>query len=606
MQSSTTLYGVPFKQNPRIGQTEVYKTFGEQSPKKLNVKLPTGYGKTITAIGSYAILRKMAKVNRLLMIFPTDAQIQQFVLDGPRDLMSVGITDNVSVNNVGFYKGEAVKKSLRNQGEIFAVTAQYLIGSNGSDWVPQLLSKHNWMIVVDEYHHYGMDSAWGRSVLALPYEHLLAMSATPNRKDDDSAFGPPDIVVRYANAIMEKAVKPLIAHSYNYQVDAVLENGEISSFTTDELADEAGSNSPEAIEKLRISRKMRWSPKYVSPLISVPIERLLVDRIKTGYKLQAIVGAMCVSHAEMVCKQISEMYPELKTDWVGTGPDGRSDAENADVIKKFCPPKDEQGKRNPTVDILVHVGKAGEGLDSVLVSEVIHLNSASRNNSNDQENGRAARYLPGVTGHINFDSSSEYAKQGYVGSNIVYAMDDEPKSNEDDQSDEDEKKDREERDFELPDQPFIQIWNVKLESIDSGSLKEMLEVAIEANIVGIDYFALSNDASSPEWEKIEDLCRKRRAREADKFNEESVTRQWRSAVDEACSTVSSKVIRILTSTGIRFEKSALGDIKKRINRMKKMQCGEISNDVSLCKSHYKWLKELDINITTYGVPQWLK
>ena len=65
---------------------------------------------------------------------------------------------------------------------------------------------------------------------------------------------------------------------------------------------------------------------------------------------------------------------------------------------------------------------AGEGLDTCNVSEIVHLNSAGINNSNNQENGRAARFLEDVTGHINFDSSSEYAGKGYLGEKIMDAM----------------------------------------------------------------------------------------------------------------------------------------------------------------------------------------
>jgi len=174
--------------------------------------------------------------------------------------------------------------------------------------------------------------------------------------------------------------------------------------------------------KTIIERKMRWSPKYVSPLVSIPIERMLRDRIATGYKLQAIIGAMCVSHARLVCEQVKAIFPELSIDWVGTGDNGRSDEENKKVLEIFCPKKDEEGRRRPGLDILVHVGMAGEGLDSIYVSEVVHLNRASINNSNNQENSRAARYLDGVMGNINFDSCSEYAVKEYVGDAIMDAL----------------------------------------------------------------------------------------------------------------------------------------------------------------------------------------
>ncbi len=367
MQSATSMFGVSFKQNPRVGQAAVFERYGSEAPRQLNVKLPTGYGKTITALGSYAILRAKGKCNRLLMIVPTTPQIAQFKADGPSDLASVGFVESREVVDVSFFGVSAIKKSAKNEAQVFSITIQSLCQPTGRAIVSELMSKGNWMVVIDEYHHYGHGASWGDAIKSLHYDHLLAMSATPSRKNDDSAFGDPDIFIKYRDAVKEQAVKPLKSHSYNYRIDAVLESGEVTSFTTDELVEAAGSSLPDEIEKFKATRKMRWSPKYVSPLVSIPIERMLRERISTGYKLQAIVGAMCVSHAEMVAKQIADMFPELVVDWVGTGPDGRPDKDNEAIIKKFCPPKDSNGNRVPSIDVLVHVGKAGEGLDSVLV-----------------------------------------------------------------------------------------------------------------------------------------------------------------------------------------------------------------------------------------------
>ena len=605
MQHATTMFGVPFAKDPRIGQTAVFKKVAEESPTRLNIKLPTGYGKTITALGSYAILRNQGVVNRVLVIVPTTAQLDQLKNDGPSDLQSVGITEQISITDIGYFGTKALKKSSNNEAHVFTITVQALSQPVGQALVAELMSKCRWLVVVDEYHHYGIDAIWGRAVLALQYERLIAMSATPFRKADDSAFGEPDITVTYRDAMNERAVKPLSGHSYNYRVDAVLQNGEVVTFTTDEIADAAGGDTPEKIEQFKASRSMRWSPKYVSPLVSIPLERMLSDRVATGFRLQAIVGAMCVSHAQMVAKQVSEMFPELSVDWVGTGPDGRSDADNDAIIRKFCPPKDHNGKRTPALDVLVHVGKAGEGLDSVLVSEVIHLNKASWNNSNDQENGRAARYLDGVVGNINFDSSSEYAVKGYVGNAIMDAMDAVPPT---EAEDDDGEKNTDNKDDvpELPDEPKIQIWDISLESINSGELKKMAPVLQQAGVTGIDYSQLRDDMESPEWKKIEDLYRGMRHLEAARHNEEATIRQWRESVTAALGVVTSRTIRNLSVSGMRTEKSFAGDVKKRINRMKKIRCGEITEDIEVCKRHYAWLKALEREIIENGVPSWLQ
>ncbi|MFN9370650.1 MAG: DEAD/DEAH box helicase, partial [Planctomycetaceae bacterium] len=485
MELASVMQKLSFRKNPRDGQKAVLEAVC-RGGTSLNVQLPTGYGKTFTACAAYSRLRHQGRVNRLLYITPTTAQHEQFLSGGHEDLRDAGVPAPHKIVDVSFFKTVAIKQHRTNEAQVFAINVQALITKDGMDRVNSLMQQGQWMVVVDEYHHYGLDAMWGKSVLALNSAYRLAMSATPGRKDDDSAFGKPDVIVTYKDAVKEGAVKPLCGHSYTYRVDALTEDGEVVSYTTDELKEEFGEG--DQMERKRIERKMRWSPRYISPLVSMPIERMIAQRMQTGYQLQAIVGAMCVSHAQMVCDQVRAMFPELCVEWVGTGMDGRTPEENKQVLQRFCPPKDRDGRRFPFhdngklwvrigekkaefVDVLVHVGMAGEGLDSVLVSEVIHLNPANINNSNNQENGRGARYLPGVTGNMNFDSSSEYARRGYTGAAIMDAMD-----MQDAQPCDEcgslpcvcETREAGERDFDIPEEPLIGVTNMELTRIDSG------------------------------------------------------------------------------------------------------------------------------------------
>ena len=605
MEHASVMFGVSFGQNPRDGQKEVFGRVANGGDKYLNVQLPTGYGKTFVACGSYSILKAQGRVNRLFMVFPTDGQLEQFKTGGDDDLRKAGVDGPLQVVDLRFFGTEALRKHRKNTAQVFAITVQSLINRSGMDITRDLFgSGGRWMLCVDEYHHYGIEAAWGKSVKALPAEFTLAMSATPRRKNGDSAFGQPDIAVKYRDAVKECAVKPLVGHSYVYRLDLLDNEGDVQSVTTSDLYDMAGTNSPEKIDAFLITRKMRWSPKYVSPLVSVPIERMIGDRIKYGKPLQVIVGAMSVSHAEMVCGQIKGMYGDsLRVDWVGTGDNGRKPEVNRQIINKFCPPKDEHGKRNPTLDVLVHVGMAGEGLDSIYVSEVIHLNAARWNNSNDQENGRAARYLPGVVGNINFDSSSEYAEKGYVGSAIMDAMDAEPPQNDDDEDETDEVKDRDYT--ELPDEPAIEIRNLELDHINSGDPRvAKMKTAIEG-ITGEVY----DDPNHPMYQVAIDRAiravKEMTRIESEQFNEESIVKQWQEQVGNATTKVTGLAIRILYADQ-RHEKSAPGDIKKRINSRKRREVGAVAPDIDVCKAHYKWIKSLERELLNGEVPQWLK
>lgn len=606
MEPASALHPVSFRQNPRDGQKQVFDRVESSNEKLLNVQLPTGYGKTFVACGVYSILKSRGRVNRLFMVFPSDGQLEQFkqIKNNDRhDLVMANVEGSHQVVDLRFFGTDALLKHRKNSAQVFVTTVQSLITRNGIDIAGDLFgSGGRWMLCVDEYHHYGIDAAWGKAVLALPAEFTLAMSATPRRRNDDSAFGAPDIVVQYREAVEQRAVKPLKGHSYVYRLDVLDEDGDVQSVTTTDLVEMAGGDSPEKIDAFMVTRKMRWSPKYVSPLVSIPLERMITERVNCGKPLQAIIGAMSVSHAEMVCKQVEAMFGDVLTvDWVGTGEHGRKPAENRAIIRKFCPPKDENGNRKPELDILVHVGMAGEGLDSVLVSEVIHLNAANWNNSNDQENGRAARFIPDVIGHINFDSASEYARKGYIGDAIMDAMDNVPPRSSDPEPEPGEA--REYR--ELPDEPAIEIKNLELDRIDSGDPGVQRMLVVIGQLTG----EIFDDPSHPKYEiaiaRAKETYREMRRREAEEQDEESIISQWRDAVNNATSAVTGLARKVLFPQD-RFEKTVIGDLKRRINSRKKMDLGPIRPDVEVCRNHYRWIKSLERKLLAGEVPSWLQ
>lgn len=606
MESASALLPVPFQKTLRKGQARVVAEAMAPGVTAINAQLPTGYGKTLTACCVYSSLHQVGRVNRMLYIVPTTAQLDQFVKDGSSDLIDAGVEGPVGIIDVSYTGAVALKYHRQNKSQVYATTVQALTSGRAWETVGALMETGRWQVTIDEYHHYGIDAHWGKRVSQLNYAFRLAMSATPYRPDDDSAFGPPDIKVSYRKAVEECAVKPLKLHSYVYRVDLVDPSGQIISYTTEQLAEEAGSDSPEAIDRLVIDRQMRWSPKYVSPLVDRPIARMQRERIRTGYPLQTLVGAMSCSHAELVCGQLRAMFPELRIDWVGTGPSGRSDKDNASIIKKFCPPK-VSGKRRPMdveLDVLVHVGMAGEGLDSIYVSEVVHLNKASINNSNNQENGRAARFLPDVTGYINVDSSSDYAP--YIGGAVMDLMDDpsaKPNPGEDDATevlrDENEWPD-------IPDEPKIRIWDMECIRVDEGEARafgmEMMRAggASESEIAGV--FEDANHPNYERWMRIaENGYRAFHKKQAEAFNIKAMTAQWEDAVNGLVSTLTGQILKMIGSSGMRVEKSLAGDIKKRINQRKAREIGHVERDPSVLKRHWHWLKNLEADLRKGGI-----
>jgi superfamily II DNA or RNA helicase len=617
MEPSASMPEMSFRKNPRPGQQKAIEMMAQTD--RLNVKLPTGYGKTFTACACYAVKQRQG-INRVLFVFPTVSQLNQFVQDGPNDLKDADVIGPRVVIDIGLLGFESIRQHRENKASVFAITIQSLAMPTGAANVKRLLESGNWMVVVDEYHHYGVDKAWGRTVLSLNYKALLAMSATPYRPDDDGAFGMPDVEIEYKRASEELAVKRLRGHSYSYTLKAVNnKTGEIHEYTTEELIHEAGGDSPEAIEKLEITKDMRWSPSYISPLVRVPIERLMADRNRTSLRLQAIVTAMTCSHAEAVCQQIRSMYDELAVDWVGGGPNGRPDEENAEILAKFCPPKNELGIRRPTLDVLVHVGMAGEGLDAVNTTEAIFLCRASFSNRIIQIIGRLARILHGenswVVGNVNFDSSSYFARNGYTGFNLMNSLDGNPPDPSDEDAEEEiqcsppaRQGDEDGGDW-IPVKPdaVLELIELELERIDSGT--EELEPYIAAMEKAGGAFAIlademRNDPASAAWGTLREVVKRDREEELRSIYIGDRVKELKRQIDEK---VSHCAREILKRRGTYAKRLTAADIKTIINTVKKREVGTSVSDhnVESLERHMAFLQNLERTIATQGVPSWV-
>jgi hypothetical protein len=599
---------MPFKKNPRPGQQEVFDAL-ETHRSQLNVKLPTGYGKTFTLCGVYSILQTAGRVNRLLVIFPTDKQLDQFLCDAPHDDLPKALVDGplqvVDIRDVGL---KTLKKHRTNERQIYAITIQSLIQNVGASIVNDLLQTGRWMVAVDEYHHYGADKTWGRAVLALNRQFLLVLSATPHRPYADGAFGPPDVEVTYETAEKETAVKTLLGHAYHYSLD-VEKDGEIVHLTTAELIQQAGGADPDRIEKFRIERKMRWSPKFISPLVQHPIDRMRSNRIRTGFRLQVLIAAVCVSHAEFVCGQVQQMNPELAVDWVGTGDFGRSDETNKEILGRFCPAKNADGIRaDPTLDVLVHVGMAGEGLDSILVSEVVELAPASLTNTGNQLRGRAARFLrTDIEGNINFDASSELATKGYLGLDIMRAMDELAPEAEQPSAPADP-----DNGFppEPPEQPEIQLLDLKFEGIDHGeaSVQSFLRFREWREPNAYQWQEMKSDHGHTDWPSFMDDYYAFRAKEAELFNDKARLAQTMDNVKLLFSATVGIVVKKMRARGQMVDGTVVGIIGHKINARKRSMIGELNKnnkDVETAEAHYQWLRALNIALRNEDIPPWL-
>jgi superfamily II DNA or RNA helicase len=617
MESSGFMPRMPLFENLRRGQREVVQKFQEMtigSPSSVIAKLPTGYGKTKAAAASFAYLKISGKVDFMLFVVPRTAQSNQCSESVPEELSKYNI--ETKSFDFGDNPSKAHRAVRRNSACVFAITVQALISKTTREALQSAMSTGRWLVVVDEYHHYGVDGKWTEWLGELERDYTIAMSATPDREDCPSPFGQPEISISYIQAFKEGAVKKLSLHSYDYKINAVKQDGEIISFTTAELQSKISKTI--SVEDVIVARKAKWQPDYISPIIMEPIERLN-NLAMYGIKSQIIVQAIDCSHARFVCEQIESLLTDgMTVDWVGGGKNGRPDKENAAVLNRFCPPKNEDGFREWSLDILVNVGMAGEGLDTTDVTEVVFLTNPRGTISDRQIMGRAARIMKvgpahqdKIIGHINVDAGCDLTK--FLGSKIMDVfdsanefLDEEPEP--DEQNGDDDPSDGDDAIGPIIDwKNLIMVLSVELVDIKHdpeyiplhtkllsdlsdefpNSQKDMLDAA--ANKILVKYL---NDKAEKAKSRNQSIN--------DKNNRDQVIATTKTVVGKAIKFVIMK--RNLTPSD-----ELAKEVSIRINSAKKAKCGAIDKcSGDEINKHVEYLQSIDSMIMNGEMPECLK
>jgi len=575
----------------RQGQREVIELFFERAT--VVAKLPTGIGKTRTAAVAYGVQRIRNLTNRVLYIVPRSSQAVQAAEEFPRDLSRV-----LNIPTKSLILGDtplpALKAHRSGECEIFITTIQALVSNgNALTALREMMATGKWFIVIDEYHHYGSpDKAWTKKLQSLPHQAFLAMSATPYRQDESEPFGEPDVKFEYRAARKLGYVKELELHAYDYRVDAMVNNVDVQTFTTAEIYKMAGSDKPEVIDREMAVRELRWSPRYFSPLLEKPLARMM----SYPFEAQMLVQAISCSHAKMVCEQIRSLIsPGVEVDWVGTGPRGRSDAENEEILKRFCPPKDASGIRQWTLDILVNVGMAGEGLDCTDVCEVVFLNAPGLNNTTLQTIGRLSRVprniLPTPKGFVSVDEACEMA--AYAGDSVETCFEQKPEINHDGPHESPSF----EGDYVIP--PDVIIKNAELTNIRNhphyeAVMQEVMNRPYSAQMVRTDIEQIVEETLREGLKKRDPL-----------FNESALIIKEKIKIENAARLKTFQVMGMMKKAG-RLQVIEYQDIIKRIKARKNRELHSNPDGCSLVElgRHMDWMRHFE-TILKNGLPQWL-
>lgn len=591
-----------FRRKLRDGQEALLRRCKTTKQTRLNVKWPGGYGKSLGIALAFRAMHERDQCERLLIVVANDTQRRQILNDFQQDAADVALKIPIPwkvSNEIATFRA-----SEKNVALAFVATIQQISSSAKSsvNYVLELMRHKDfkWMVAADEYHHYAEEANWGESLKPIVDQSTfcLATSATPYRNGSDTIFGRPDLEVTYEQGVIEKALKPVARRCYEYRIDYIDKDGNPVQFTSEELRLSVGA--AKNIDAFQAKKNLRMSNKYVIPIVSEPLYRLRTRRNQTGKPLQMLVRAMSCEHAQRTCEQIKSLCDDLQVDWVGTGPDGRPDDENQKIIADFCPRKDSKGNRpNPKLDVLVQVGMADEGFDSVLVAEIVDLHIVTLDGASTKTKQfykRGTRAVGDEVLYINVGTDHPLA--ALEGNQVQAWLD---------------------SDMTIPEAQKIPIEPEPF-NFDEWWLPESLPISqekfVDAELTDMQvdkdprfakFKEFFTDKAAPYVPTDDELKNwfRRGLSEGESEQRTITTEKQRQHISKVVGQIAHAAMR---RTGVEFERSRLGDYSKRINQMIIRQFGKRREEMlpDELAALYEWIKELHFSIKSDQVPSWLK
>lgn len=591
-----TGWQLPSYINFRTGQKELYEVISANPNKKhYAVKLPTGYGKSWCACIAYATLRGQGIVDRALLIVPTDTQRSQYVKGLQEDLAKMGIEYN-GIERCDTQQAWVIKKSLRNESDIFVATVQSISSNPG--WFFDLMYKNRWLVVADEFHHYGEDNTWGDAIKKLPAQTLLGMSATPFRGDKTATiFGGLkfDVEVSVKDAIEEKALRGIEVYECEYDVTFTSgSDGDPQTVMMSEL-EQIVADAGLTLTEWELKQKIRYHTKYVHSMLTQAISAWIEYESRYPGQNQILVFAMTCKHAESVTKAINDLafpgLPKPFADWVGTGEgetEGRTKEQNVKIIEQF------QANRLPC---LVQVNLAGEGFNNKRCSIGIMLDLIGDTPMKRQHIGRFVRVNPATPNQLA----------------VIFASTDAPclpllKALEEETAPEPEDQQKQERDglremmegkqLTIPD---LLILDTNLQRVTKSYPYGTLEKTVEAFKSQNPEFASASDEAIAK--AVESFLMK-----VDPIDSVATSEDRRNQISQDVQRAIGRIVNYVLKKrfGSSFPKSAKGDMYRKIHgRYAKTHGLQKTLTEEELRAKYEWLKELTAEVNRGGIPTWL-
>ncbi len=369
----------------------------------LGVFVP-GYGKTITALASYAVARALGVADRLVVFVPRGNLRDQYA--DADELAQV--FHNLGAPPVSFCSADSDRVFLKNlDTEVVVTTYQYASGERGNDALVEYCKRAKALFVFDEVHHLANDGTWARAIERFPHAASVALSGTPMRSDNKTLFGVPFTEdaegFQYYEALHEVGMreahaeggilKRVDAHVVDYAVRMVrTDTGEEVEVSLSQLRED-----PEAsrdVDAYLARRKLRFHEVYLDTLLGPAFERFTEKRGQlarlmarsgsfAGYRdHQMLVIAMSNAHAAAILDFVRRRYPDVRSARIGQDV---AQAERQQLLDTY---------RGGEIDVMVQVDMIGEGTDIKPISVLVKADLVRAMGKTMQQVFRGMRYVP--------------------------------------------------------------------------------------------------------------------------------------------------------------------------------------------------------------------
>lgn len=369
----------------------------------LGVFVP-GYGKTITALASYAVARALGVADRLVVFVPRGNLRDQYA--DADELAQV--FHWLGAPPVSFCSADSDRVFLKNlDTEVVVTTYQYASGERGNEALVEYCRRAKALFVFDEVHHLADDGTWAKAIEKFPHAASVALSGTPMRSDNKSLFGVPVTTdaegFEYYEALHEVGMreahaeggilKRVDAHVVDYAVRMVrTDTGEEVEVSLAALRDD-----PEAsrdVDAYLARRKLRFHEVYLDTLLRPAFERFAEKRGAlarqmarsgsfSGYRdHQMLVIGMSNAHAAAILDFVRRQFPDVRSARIGQDvPAGERQA----LLDAY---------RRGDIDVMVQVDMIGEGTDIKPISVLVKADLVRAVGKTMQQVFRGMRYVP--------------------------------------------------------------------------------------------------------------------------------------------------------------------------------------------------------------------